>query len=295
MAEHQPSIHAVSPRWLSRRTLTGRLAGGAVAWTVAFATASTRAAQPATPLTAASPASGATPQGGTARAVNIVLVHGAWADGSSWSGVIPRLASAGYNVSAVQAPLTSLAEDVAAVRRVLAMQTGPTILAGHSYGGLVITQAAVGLTDVRGLVYVSAFAPDKGESMQDLASQGQPSPGVAAIRPDKSGYLWIERGLFPKVFAADVAANEAAVLAIVQKPLNGAILTTKLTDAAWHSLPSWFLVSEHDQMIPPPAQQLMAQRMHAQVTSIPSSHASLISHAQETADLIAGAASSIGG
>jgi pimeloyl-ACP methyl ester carboxylesterase len=221
---------------------------------------------------------------------SVVLVHGAWADGSSWSGVIRLLQMDGYHVAAAQIPLTSLADDVAVTRTFLAAQTGPTVLVGHSYGGVAITAAAADAENVIGLVYVSAFAPDQGESLQDLSGQGDPSPGLAAIQPDAQGFLWIDPAKFPAVFAADVEASQAAVMAAVQKPIAASIFGDKPAAAAWHTLPSWFLISEDDQMIPPAGQHAMAERMEATVRTVPSSHASLVSHPDEVVALIGQAA-----
>ncbi len=225
--------------------------------------------------------------------VNIMLVHGAWADGSCWSKVILLLQAKGYNVTAAQIPLTSLQDDIAVTRRLLSAQTGPTVLVGHSYGGAVITGAATETPQVKALVYITAFGLDEGESLDSLSKQGPPSPGSVAIAPDKYGFLWIDREKFHRSFAADATDDEAAVMAAVQRPLSVASFTGPEGVPAWKSIPSWYLVCTNDNMIPPPAQELLAKRMHATVRSVPSSHAPFMSHPQEVADIIALAAESL--
>lgn len=223
--------------------------------------------------------------------VNVVLVHGAWADGSSWSNVIPLLQEKGYNVTAVQIPLTSLADDAAVTRRVLAMQNGSTILVGHSYGGAVITEAGTNASNVVGLVYISAFAPDEGEVLGELNGRMPAAPGQANLRPDAYGFLWIDPKAFPESFAQDVDPVQARVMAAVQKPLSASIFGEKATQAAWKSKPSWYLVSENDRIINPDLERFMAERIGArEVVSIPSDHASLVSHPDEVAQLIMDAA-----
>jgi pimeloyl-ACP methyl ester carboxylesterase len=151
------------------------------------------------------------------KSINVMLVHGAWADGSCWGKVIALLQAKGFNVTAVQIPLTSLEDDIAVTRR-LSMQTGPTVLVGHSYGGAVITGAGSETRDVKALVYITAFGLDEGESLESLSKQGPPAPGASAIWPDKDGFLWINRDSFREAFAADGTATEAAVMATVQRP-----------------------------------------------------------------------------
>jgi pimeloyl-ACP methyl ester carboxylesterase len=223
---------------------------------------------------------------------NIVLVHGAWADGSSWSHVIPILQKQGFHVVAAQIPLTSLTDDINVTRRLLAMQKKPVILVGHSYGGAVITGAAHGAPNVAALVYIAAFGLDEGESLDGLSKQGPATAGAAHIRPDDNGFLWIDDA-FPQVFAGDVDPIEASVMAAVQKPLSLASFTDKSGPPAWKSLPSWYLVSSNDQMIPPQAEEFMAKRMGATTSRVQASHASMVSHAQEVADVITEAADSI--
>lgn len=222
---------------------------------------------------------------------NVVLVHGAWADGSSWSRVIPLLQEKGYNVTAVQIPLTSVADDIAVTSRVLAMQNGPTILVGHSYGGVVITEAGANASNVVGLVYVSAFAPDVGETLGALNSRMPAGSGQANIRPDAYGFLWIDPKAFPESFVQDIDPAQARVMAAVQKPLSASIFGDNVTQAAWKSKPSWYLVSENDRIINPDLERFMANRIGAkEVVSIPSSHASLVAHPDEVVKLITDAA-----
>ena len=221
----------------------------------------------------------------------VVLVHGAWADGSNWSKVIPLLQKQGYRVTAVQNPLTSLSDDAGVTRRVLAAQEGPTVLVGHSYGGAVITEAGADAANVVALVYVAAFAPDKGEGLGDVFSRQAQPPGAASIRPDQNGFLWIERATFRDSFAQDVDDDEAWVMAAAQKPIAGRCFEDKVTEPAWKSKPSWYRVSENDRMIPPDAERWMAKRMGATTISLPASHASLVSHPVDIAKLITDAAS----
>lgn len=222
--------------------------------------------------------------------VTVVLVHGAWADGSSWSKVIPLLQEKGFNVTAVQLPETSLADDVNTTRRVLAMQNGSTILVGHSYGGAVITGAGADAQNVSGLVYIAAFAPEANEVLGALNERFPPTVGQSKIVPDAEGFLWLDRAAFPEVFAQDVDPVEARVLAAVQKPISAGVFNENVTEAAWTSKPSWYLVSENDSVVSPDLQRFMAERMGATVVSIPSSHASLISHPEEVVQLIMDAA-----
>jgi pimeloyl-ACP methyl ester carboxylesterase len=225
--------------------------------------------------------------------LNVMLVHGAWADGSCWSKVILLLQAKGLNVTAAQIPLTSLSDDIAVTRRLLSMQTEPTVLVGHSYGGAVITGAATQTPQVKALVYITAFGLDEGESLASLSKQGPPSPGSESIWPDDKGYLWINREKFHKSFAADATDNEASIMAAVQRPLSVASFTEAEGTPAWKSIPSWYLMCTDDKMIPPPAQELMAKRMNATVRSVPSSHAPFMSKAQEVADIILLAAKSL--
>jgi pimeloyl-ACP methyl ester carboxylesterase len=217
---------------------------------------------------------------------NVVLVHGAWADGSCWSKVIAVLQAKGVNVIAAQLPLTSLANDIATTRRLLALQDGPTVLVGHSYGGAVISGAANDSPGVKALVYIAAFGLDEGESLEAHSKQGPPAPGSSQIKPDGNGFLWINREGFHQAFVADASEAEAAVMAAVQNPLSVASFSDKAGIPAWKTLPSWYLVSTMDQMIPPPAQEFLAKRMNAKVQSIAASHASMIAHPEAVADFI---------
>jgi pimeloyl-ACP methyl ester carboxylesterase len=217
---------------------------------------------------------------------SVVLVHGAWADGSSWSKVISILQNQGFNVVAAQIPLTSLDADIVVTRNLLTSQGGPTVLVGHSYGGAVISGAANDAPNVVALVYIAAFGLDEGESIEGLGKQGPALAGAAKIRPDDRGFLWIDRDGFPQAFAADVDPVEARVMAATQKPLSLASFTAKSGPPAWKHLPSWYLVSSNDQMIPPQAEEFMANRMGATVLKVASSHAAMVSHPKEVADLI---------
>ena len=225
--------------------------------------------------------------------INIMLVHGAWADGSCWRKVILLLEAKGYKVTAAQIPLTSLDDDIAVTRRLLSTCSEPTVLVGHSYGGAVITGAATEAPQVKALVYITAFGLDEDESLESLAKQGPPSAGSHAIGPDKSGFLWINREAFHKSFAADVTDDEAAVMAAVQRPLSMASFAGTEKTVAWKTLPSWYLVCTDDQMIPPPAQEMLAARMKATVRKVASSHAPFMSRPQEVADIIGLAADSL--
>lgn len=227
--------------------------------------------------------------------VSVVLVHGAWADGSSWARVIPLLQTKGFNVVAAQLPLTSIEDDVAATRKLLATQSGPVVLVGHSYGGVVITNAANGVPNVKALVYIAAFGLDEGESIEALGKQGPAPAGAAAVRPDPNGFLWIDRAGFAKAFAADVDPAQASVMAAVQGPLSLRSFAGRSGAPAWKHLPSWYLVATNDQMIPPEAEQFMGKRMGATVRSVPSSHAAMVSHPREVADLVSEAADSLRG
>jgi pimeloyl-ACP methyl ester carboxylesterase len=223
---------------------------------------------------------------------NVVLVHGAWADGSTWSKVIPLLDQKRFNVTAVQLPLTSLEDDIAVTRNALASQNGPTVLVGHSYGGAVITGAAEKAPNVTALVYIAAFGLDEGESLESLSKQGPATAGAAQIRPDEHGFLWIDRESFAQVFAADADPVQARVMAAAQRPLSIKSFTAKSGPPAWKHIPSWYLVSSKDQMIPPQAEEFMAKRMGATVRTVPASHASLISYPKEIAEMISTAAES---
>src|SRR4029077_14057874 len=203
---------------------------------------------------------------------NIVLVHGGFVDGSGWAGVHRILKRDGFNVSIVQNPTISLAGDVAAARLVVDSQTGPVILVGHSYGGAVITEAGTH-PNVAGLVYITAFAPDKGESVNTLIANPPPGAPVPPILPPKDGYLFLDRAKFAASFAADVDAKTADFMANSQVPWGVDALSGQITNPAWKTKPSWYLLVTDDRMIPLPAQQFMCTRAGATSTQVPGSHA----------------------
>jgi len=221
---------------------------------------------------------------------NIILVHGAWADGSSWSAVIEDLQAKGYKVTAPQFPLTSLADDVARLRQVLALQDGPTILVGHSYGGQIITALGTDAPDVVGLGYIAAFGLDEGESLGALLSQGPTPPALAHQLVDKRGFVWLPQDDFVNHFAADVDPVKAKVMYAVQQPLAATAFNEAMGVPAWKSLPSWYLITTDDQALPPPAQHLFAKRMGATVIEVPSSHLPFVSHPRDVVKLIETAA-----
>ena len=212
---------------------------------------------------------------------NVILVHGAWADGSCWRGVIEGLQSEGYTVTAPQFPLTSLADDVARLRQVLARQSGPTIVVGHSYGGQIITALGTDAPGVVGLVYVAAFALDEGESLGALLAQGPVPPALVHQSVDAQGFVWLAEDAFTGHFAADVDPVTSKVMFAVQQPLASSILSDAMGVPAWRSLPSWYLIATEDQAIPPPAQQMFAERMGATTIDVPSSHIAMVSHPQD--------------
>ena len=218
--------------------------------------------------------------------INVVLVHGAWSDGSGWAKVIPILQAEGCNVIAVQNQMTSLADDAANTRAVIETMQGPTVVAGHSYGGAVITSAAQGASNVKGLVFIAAFAPDEGEALGGFP----PGAGAKFIGPGPGGLLYVDRTRFASCFAGDLPLAEARVLASVQRPVGGAIFGGKMGVPAWRTIKSWYQVSEDDQMIPPDTERMMASRAKATTISLKSSHASLVSHPKEVAELIISAA-----
>jgi pimeloyl-ACP methyl ester carboxylesterase len=222
---------------------------------------------------------------------NVVLVHGGFVDGSGWEGVYHLLKRDGFNVSIVQNPTITLDGDVAATHQVLDQQDGPAILVGHSYGGVVITEA--GMHDnVAGLVYIAAFAPDKGESVGSLIADPPPGAPVPPILPPQDGFLFLDRDKFAESFAADVPTELASFMADAQVPWGLDALNGAVTEPAWRSKPSWYLVSTEDHMIPPPAQRMMSERAGATVTEVAGSHAIYVSQPRAVADLIGQAARS---
>ena len=222
-------------------------------------------------------------------AKNIVLVHGGFVDGAGWEGVYRILKRDGYNVSVVQNPTISLEDDVAVTKRILAAQDGPAILVGHSYGGAVITEAGSD-AKVAGLVYITAFAPDKGESVASLIENPPPGAPVPPILPPQDGYLFLDKAKFPASFAGDVDAEKAAFLADSQVPWGVAALSGKISEPAWRAKPSWYLIATDDKMIPPDAQRAMSKRAGATVVEVKGSHAIYVSKPEPVAKLIEEAA-----
>jgi len=223
---------------------------------------------------------------------NIVLVHGGFVDGSGWQGVYKILKKNGYNVSIVQNPTISLKDDVAVTKRTLEAQDGPAILVGHSYGGAVITEAGTH-PKVAGLVYITAFAPDKGESVAALIKDPPPGAPVPPILPPQEGYLFLDKAKFPASFAADVDPEEAAFMADSQVPWGVEALSGTITEPAWKTKPSWYLMVTEDKMIPPVAQRAMAKRAGAAVVEVKGSHAIYVSQPAAVADLIEQAANGV--
>jgi pimeloyl-ACP methyl ester carboxylesterase len=221
---------------------------------------------------------------------SIVLVHGAWADGTSWQHVIPLLERDGYTVTAVQNTLTSLPDDVATTKRMIDAQKGAVIVVGHSYGGIVITGAAAGNPNVQALVYIAAFAPDAGETLSALGAKYAASPLIKAVVPDAAGFLYIKREEFRAVFAHDASIAEALIMAATQKPIASVAFEQAVEHVAWKTIPSWYLVSQEDQAIPPELQRFMAKRMGAKTTEIKASHVPFISHPGEVVKMIEAAA-----
>ncbi len=219
---------------------------------------------------------------------NVVLVHGAYADGSCWSEVIRRLQLFGLNATAVQNPLTSLADDVAATQRILALQEGPTVLVGHSWAGTVISEAGVD-PKVSALVYVAARAPDAGEDYTALAARF-PTPPASAGLVKSGGFAQLSEDAFLGDFAGDIEPAKARILYAVQGPISDTLFSGKTTNAAWRSKPSWYAISTEDRTISPELERFMANRMKAKTIEVKASHLSLISHPQEITDLILDAA-----
>ncbi len=217
---------------------------------------------------------------------NIVLVHGAWADGSSWSAVIEALQAKGYNVTAPQFPESSLADDVTRLRQILARQSGPTIVAGHSYGGQIMTALGEDAPNVVGLVYIAAFGIDEGESLGALLGGGPPTPALAHLIVDEQGFSWLPEDDFVNHFAADVEPARARVMHAVQQCLSMSTFEDVMGVPAWRMHPSWYLVATNDEAIPPDAERMFAERMGATTVEVPSSHVAMVSHPDEVVSLI---------
>ena len=222
----------------------------------------------------------------------VVLVHGGFVDGSGWAGVYNILKKDGYNVSVVQNPTKSLADDVATTKRAVSAESGPVLLVGHSYGGVVITEAGND-PQVAGLVYIAAFAPDKGESVSSLIKDPPPDAPVPPILPPEDGYLFLDKAKFPASFAADVDAESAAFMADSQVPWGVEALSGTISQPAWKTKPSWYMVTTADKMIPPPAQRFMSERAGSTVVDAAGSHAIYVSQPDAVAALIEQAAQAI--
>jgi len=223
---------------------------------------------------------------------NVVLVHGGFVDGSGWQGVYKALKKSGYSVTVVQNPTFSLADDVAVTKRALATQNGPAILVGHSYGGVVITEAGND-PKVAGLVYIAAFAPDKGESVSALIKDPPPGAPVPPILPPQDGYLFLDKTKFAASFAADVSPDLAEFMADSQVPWGLEALSGAISQPAWKTKPSWYLVSTEDRMIPPDAQRAMSKRAGSTVVEVKGSHSVYVSQPQAVASLIETAAKGV--
>ncbi|HSC46703.1 MAG TPA: alpha/beta hydrolase [Gammaproteobacteria bacterium] len=225
------------------------------------------------------------------RTGTIVLTHAAWFDGSSWNKVTAALQDKGYDVVSVQIPLTSLSEDVAAVRRALARVDGPVVLAGHSYGGAVITAAGAGDKKVKGLVYIAAIVPDAGETVGAIFQREASHPEAPTLQPDENGLLWVDLGAFENAISPDAGHRDNLLLNANQRPISVNCLGETLPSAAWREKPSWFLIVENDRMFSPETQRFLAKRMSSKVTSIKADHAPLITRPEAVIEIIEAAAS----
>lgn len=224
--------------------------------------------------------------------VTVVLVHGAWADGSSWNKVAAGLRQS-FNVVSAQIPLTSLTDDVAALRRVLRREKGPILLAGHSYGGAVITAAATGNPSVKALVYIAGVVPDEGETVGDIFHRAPPHPKAPQLQPDEDQLLWLTVESFRNAVAPDASYDDTATMAATQKPIALTCLAEPMTKPAWREKPSWFLIAENDAMVSPQTQQFLAQRMNSKTTVLPVDHTPLISQPDSVIRMISEAAAAI--
>ena len=227
--------------------------------------------------------------GSTGAAKNVVLVHGAFADDSSWSKIVPLLKTKGFRVTTAGNPLTSFADDVAATKRAIAAQDGPTVLVGHSYGGVVITEAGND-PKVVSLVYVAAFAPDAGQSIGEISQAFAKPAGADQLRPQPGGFLLLSQKGIEEDFAQDLTSTEKAHLVAAQPKTSGAIFEAKPTAAAWRAKPVWYVVSSNDRMIDPEQEKSMAKQINAKATVLPSSHVAMLSHPAEVAKVIEEAA-----
>jgi len=223
---------------------------------------------------------------------NVVLVHGGFVDGSGWQGVYDVLKQDGYDVSVVQNPTLSLEGDVAATREIIDQQDGPVVLVGHSYGGAVITEAGTD-PNVAALVYIAAFAPDTGESVNTLIADPPPGAPVPPILPPKDGFLFLDREKFPASFAGDLPAEQAAFMADSQVPWGMNALSGSITNPAWRTKPSWYMITTQDRMIPPPAQHAMSGRAGSTVVEVAASHSVYVSQPGQVASLIEQASSAV--
>jgi pimeloyl-ACP methyl ester carboxylesterase len=224
---------------------------------------------------------------------NIVLVHGAWADGSCWSSVIEQLQRDGYSVMAPQFPLTTLDDNVARLRQVLADQPGPTLVAAHSYGCQIITALGTDAPNVIGLVYIAGFGLDEGEAIQDLISQASPTPATAHLHVDAKGFAWLTQEDFVNHFAPDVDRVRANVMYAVQQPIPLSAYGEKMGTPAWKTLPTWFMVAQEDQVIPPDGERAFAKRMGAITEEVKSSHVIMVSHPDRVISTIEKAAQTV--
>lgn len=223
---------------------------------------------------------------------NVVLVHGAWADGSSWSKIVPLLQAKGLHVACVQNPLTSVADDVAATNRLIDAQDGPVLLAGHSYGGAVISEAGVN-AKVAGLVYVAAFAPDEGETLGGMAKEFPTTPAMSELRPIADGFLLLTPKGVLEDFAQDLSDTEKSVMVATQAATQGALLATPIKAVAWHHKPSWFVIASNDRTISPEQEKSTARRMNAKTLTVPTSHVAMLAAPEEVANFIVEAAASL--
>jgi pimeloyl-ACP methyl ester carboxylesterase len=218
--------------------------------------------------------------------VSVVLVHAAWFDGSSWNKVMVDLERRGCRVVAAQIPLTSFADDVDTMRRLLRRETGPVVLVGHSYGGAVITAAGAGNSKVKALAYIAAIVPDEGETVGQVFGRTAPHPKAPALQPDSDGFLWLDVEAFHNAVAPDASKEETALMAASQKPISVNCLGEPMTKPAWKEKPSWFLIAENDRMVSPETQRFTAQRMKSNIVSLPVDHTPLASRPQAVADVI---------